>query len=131
VNGFLKRGLPHTSSPMNLEDELQTTKKTKKISIYWLMLVLTTVRISRQWLYLIWSYQPSKMVKWMCVEDAFLQIWSHMYMHCIAIFFYLKLLKDSNQNEKNLQICKTVTNLISLKGWNVVAISTCIFLWRW
>ena len=44
------------------------------------MLELTTDQISSQQLFPISSYELSKFINWMCVEDPFSQIWSHIYV---------------------------------------------------
>jgi len=95
VTGFVKRSLPHTSNSMNLEDcslcfKVHTNLKfSPSINI---MLVLTTVQISRHWLfYSIWSYEWSKLVNWMCVEEPFSQIWSHLWLEIIEVLQFWDL----------------------------------------
>ena len=37
----------------------------------------TTELILRQWIFPISSYELSNLMNWMCVEDPFMQTWSH------------------------------------------------------
>ena len=84
VTGFAKRGLPHTSNSLNLEDhnlpiEWQMELKLPPVITLCWHVLLTKFQVSS-------LYQPLWIVKvgsWMCVEDPFSQIRSQLCFACV------------------------------------------------
>ena len=87
-----ERGLPRTSNCMKLKDHNLAVNEDRRLNFFFInypIIVLTTDQISSQHLFQISRYGLSKSVIWMCVEEPFSQIWSHIlfsyFQYCPAL----------------------------------------------
>jgi len=148
VTGFAKMGLSHTSNSINAEGHYLILKRH---SIWrWNFPQLSICVGAFVWPNFksvaykpIWGYESSKSVHWMCVEDTFSQIWSHLlplFMNINMYGFFLKPRVDSiffgmivlvsyfsnytKKNSKAYACSKVCINLISASvvKWCVAAI---------
>jgi len=66
------------------------------INLY--MLVVTTIKISMQWLFSIWSYELSKLLNWICVEAPFSLTLLHISKLPLCFCQILYILQKNSQS---------------------------------